>query len=182
MDGSAPRNHLAVILGITLIAAGAVLVAAQLVGVTVFTLGWPLLVIVPGLVMMAAAFSMPGGRHVSFVAVPGAVVLVTGIVLELQAISGDWQSWSYAWPVIVPGSVGIGLLVAGARERMPGVRTVGVALLVAGAALFVAAEWLFVRVAGVGGPGLGNRFGLALPIMVVALGLWVISRGLRRDR
>jgi len=176
------RDHVAVLLGTVFLIAGAIFLVAQLVGVQVVALGWPLLVIGPGVALIAAAYSVPAGRGIGYLAVPGVIVLVTGAVLEIQTITGDWQSWSYAWPLIAPGGVGLGLVLAGLRERSRGVRVVGAAMLIAGAVLFVVAEWFFVRVADVGGPGLGTAFGLVMPALVITLGSWLIVRGLRRGR
>lgn len=182
MPERSPFARLALLLGITLVVAGVLLTAAQFIGFRVATLGWPLLVIVPGLLVTAAAFSPPTGRGLGFLAIPGSLIVVTGLVLQAQAITGDWQSWSYAWPLVLPGAVGLGMLLAGAREKKRGVRVVGAALLAAGALLFVAAEWFFVRILGVGGPGLGWAFGLVLPTLLVALGIVVIARGALRAR
>lgn len=175
-------DHFAVLLGTVFVLAGIVLTLAQLLGLRVIEFGWPLLVIGPGLAITAAAYSAPPGRGLGYLAVPGALVLVTGVVLEVQAVTGDWQSWSYAWALVAPGGVGLGLLLAGARERSRRARTVGAVLLAAGATLFIIAEWFFVRVAGVGGPGLGWGFGLVLPVLVITSGLVLVVRGLARGR
>lgn len=175
-------DHFAILLGTAFVLAGVLLTLTQLLGLRVIEFGWPLLVIGPGLAITAAAYSAPSGRGLGYLAVPGAVVLVTGLVLEAQAVTEDWQSWSYAWALVAPGGVGLGLVLAGARERSRRARMVGAALLAAGALMFVIAEWFFVRIAGVGGPGLGWAFGLVLPALVITLGLVMVVRGLARGR
>lgn len=182
MSESSPVTRVALLVGIMLVIAGVLLTAAQFVGFRIATLGWPLLVIVPGVLITAAAFSGPSGHGVGFVAIPGAMTLVTGLVLQVQAATGDWQSWSYAWALVLPGSVGLGLTLAGIREKKRGARLVGASLLAAGALLFVVAEWFFVRVLGAGGPGLGWAFGLVLPVLLMAGGVAVIVRGILRAR
>lgn len=180
MNERSPLDHFGVLVGVTLIIVGVLLTAGQLLGYRIVGLGWPLFVIVPGLLFFLAAFSVPPGRGIAYLAVPGSIILVTGIILQLQTVSGDWQSWSYVWALIAPGAVGLGLLVAGLRERSRAVRIVGTWLLGAGVLLFVIAEWFFVRVLETGGPGLGRGFGLLMPALLVLLGLLVILRGLRR--
>lgn len=180
MSERSPIEHLGILVGASLVVAGVALTLAQLIGWRIAVLGWPLLVIVPGFLLLLAAFSVPRGKSVSFLAVPGAVILVTGIVLQVQSVSGDWQSWSYAWALVLPGALGLGLLIAGARERLRTVRTVGAAMIAVGAVLFVIAEWFFVRVLGVGGPGLGWAFGLVMPALLVLVGFAVILRGFFR--
>lgn len=182
MTERSPLDHFGVLVGVTLVIAGIALTVAQLIGLRIVGLGWPLLVIVPGVLIVLAAFSVPRGRGISYLAVPGLMILATGIVLQVQTVTEDWQSWSYAWALIAPTALGLGLLVAGARERSRVVRIVGASLLGAGALLFVLAEWFFVRILGVGGPGLGWAFGLVMPALFVLLGIFVIVWGIRRAR
>jgi phosphoglycerol transferase MdoB-like AlkP superfamily enzyme len=182
MSDRSSLDRFVVLLGATLVIVGAILTVLVFAGARMGAFGWPLLVIAPGVLFLLAAFSVPPGRGISFLAIPGFLLIVTGAVLQVQTITGDWQSWSYVWGLIVPGSVGLGLLVAGARERKRGVRIAGAVLLVAGAVLFSVAEWFFVRIAGVGGPGLGRGFGFVTPALVIVIGLWLIVQGLKRDR
>lgn len=182
MSDRTPADLLIVWLGVIVGLVGVVLTLAQLFGLRVLEVGWPLLVIVPGLAIVIASLVSPSGRGLGYVAIPGAVVLVTGVVLEFQAITRDWQSWSYAWALIAPGGVGLGFLLAGLRERSRWARITGWILLATGATLFVIAEWFFVRVADIGGPGLGQGFGLVLPALVITLGLVMVIRGLVRGR
>ena len=96
-----------VVFGVSLVLLGALLTLTQLLGIRVIQVGWPLLVLVPGLAITAAAFAGPQGRGLGYLAVPGAIIIVVGVILEVQAFTGDWQSWSYAWPLVAPGGVGL---------------------------------------------------------------------------
>lgn len=180
MDKRGIGDDFAVVLGVSLILLGVLLALIQVLGIRVVQIGWPLLVLGPGLAITAAAFASPPGRGLGYLAVPGAVVVVTGVVLEVQALTGDWQSWSYAWALVAPGGVGLGFWLAGIHERSRGARITGGVLLAAAAVLFVLAEWFFVRVAEVGGPGLGWGFGLVFPALVITFGLLMIARGIVR--
>ncbi|MRS12635.1 MAG: hypothetical protein EG823_06145 [Actinobacteria bacterium] len=182
MPSGRATDHFAVLVGTTVLIVGLVFLLTQTLGLRVVAVGWPVLVIAPGLLILASAYSVPPGRGMSYLAVPGMVVLVAGAVLQVQAITGDWQSWSYAWALVAPGAVGLGLLAAGIREKNRGVRIVGAVLTAGGVAFFVIAEWLLVRVFGVGGAGLGRGFGMVLPAGAVATGLWLLVRGLVRSR
>lgn len=174
-----PPEHLAVLLGVSLVIVGVVLVLAQTLGASVVLPWWPLLVIVPGTLLLAAALSSQPGHGITYLAIPGMVATITGLVLLAQSLSGDWQSWSYAWALIAPTAVGLGLVLAGTREKSRGARTAGGILIGIGVVLFVVAEWVFVRVLGVGGPGLGRWFGLAMPAVIMVLGLLLVVRGLK---
>ncbi len=182
MDKRGIGDDFAVVLGVSLVLLGAVLTLTQVLGIRVIQLGWPLLILGPGVAITAAAFASPPGRGLGYLAVPGAVVVVAGVVLEVQAFTGDWQSWSYAWALVAPGGVGLGLLLAGIHERSRWARVAGGVLLAAAAVLFILAEWFFVRVAEVGGPGLGWGFGLVLPALVITFGLLMIARGIIHGR
>lgn len=175
-------SRAAVVWGVFLVLAGLALLGAQYLGADVIEIGWPLFVIVPGVLFLVSAFTAEAGRGAGYLAIPGCIVLTTGLVLGVQNLTGDWESWAYAWALIAPTSVGIGLLIAGARERSRGVRMAGAIVAGIGAATFVLAEWFAVRVTGVGGPGLGSWFGGILPAVLVVLGLYVVFVGLRRGR
>jgi hypothetical protein len=175
-------DDFAVALGLSLILLGVLLALTQALGMRVIEIGWPLLVLAPGLAISAAAFVGPPGRGLGYLAVPGAVIVVTGLVLEVQAVIGDWQSWSYAWALVAPGGVGIGFFLAGLHEHSRGARATGGVLVAAAAVLFCGVVLAVVRVTGVGGPGLGWGFGLVLPVLVITFGLLMIARGIVRRR
>jgi hypothetical protein len=168
--------------GVFLVLAGVGLLGAQYVGADVFDVGWPLFVIVAGALLFVGMFTAPPGRGVGYLAIPGCVILTTGLVLGAQTLTEDWESWAYAWALVAPTSVGLGLLIAGAYERSRGVRIAGAIVTGIGATLFVIAEWFAVRVAKIGGPGLGDWFGYVFPAAVVALGVCVVVLGTRRAR
>lgn len=181
-DKQGKPKRAGIVWGLALIAAGLALLAASLLGADLTAVGWPVAVIVPGALFVVAAFSAQPGRGLGYLAVPGCVVLATGLVLAAQNVTGDWDSWAYAWALIVPTSAGIGLALAGVQERSRSVRRVGLVLTGAGVVLFVVAEWVTVRIAGIGGRGLGPIFGAILPTVLVLVGLAVLARGVRRGR
>lgn len=182
MNERSPVTRLGVVLGVLLVAAGATLLAVQAVGIETLAPWWPMVIIVPGIGLVATAFSARDVRGLGYLAVPGSILAVTGGVLLAQSLTREWQSWSYVWPLVAPASVGIGLLLAGFRERSRGVRTAGWILLGVGLALFVLSEWFFVEVLGIGGAGLGGPFDLALPLLMVLGGILVIWFGVRGTR
>jgi hypothetical protein len=164
--------------GLVLVIAGIGFLLLPALDVDLIAAGWPLFVIVPGLGSLLAAFSGRRGSGGGFLAVPGSIVTITGLLLAYQNVTGDWESWSYAWALVAPGGVGVGLVLAGAREARRGAVQSGAWLIAIGSALFFAGEWIFVRVLGVGGAGLGSIGAVALPGLLVALGVYVIARPL----
>jgi len=70
---------------------------------------WALIVVGLGAMLFLSAVlaGVPG------LAIPGSILGVVGAMLYAQSKTGLWESWSYLWP-LVPGSVGIGLVLANA--------------------------------------------------------------------
>ncbi|MEJ2665884.1 MAG: hypothetical protein P8Z81_02095 [Deinococcales bacterium] len=92
--------------------------------------GWPLFVLVPGVALLAWAFL--GGEEAAGLAIPGSIVTTIGLILFVQNLGNYFESWSYAWGLVVSG-VGFGIFLQGAltnnqeRER-DGMRLVTVGL------------------------------------------------------
>jgi hypothetical protein len=92
-------------LGIVLVVVGLFALGVVLFGVDLTQYGWPLFVIIPGLTLLVVGF-LGGGAGAS---VPGGIVTMLGLVLAYQSSTGDWASWAFAWALIAPGGVGLGL-------------------------------------------------------------------------
>ena len=161
---------------------GIVLLAFQFWGVNLMAVGWPLFVIIPGLVFLAAALMGGGRQGLGYLAVPGCIVTVVGLLLAYQNFTGDWQSWSYAWAFVAPGAVGLGLLIAGMREGSRPVRATGAWLLGFGLVMGLVSEWVFVALLGVGGRGFGPVVEAVLPLVLILAGVYIVlGRGRRRE-
>lgn len=78
--------------------------------------GWKLLLpmffILPGGAMLYFAFT--GERHNSALAIPGMLIAGTGGILFVQALTGYWSSWLYAW-TLYGVFLGVGLYIMGWR-------------------------------------------------------------------
>lgn len=134
-------------------------------------LAWPLLVLVPGLILLAAA--LVGPRSSSGLAVPGSIVTAVGLILAVMNATDTFYAWSYAWALVL-SSVGVGSFlrssidrdVAGQRE---GLRLAGLGL------LLFAAFGLFFELLVFGG-GLRGAGGWVLPAVLIAGGAWMLWR------
>jgi hypothetical protein len=137
--------------GVALIVLGVAFILVQSVDFSFLETWWPLFVLVPGLlffVMMLAS-----GEKGGALAIPGSILTSIGGILLYQNFSGDWASWSYAWALVAPGSVGFGLYLFGLWGHVPSLRPVGLGLMLAGLVLFAGAAAFFEFVLGVGGAG-----------------------------
>ena len=105
------------ILGLGLIGLGILFLLGQ-----VFHLEYPgLLVAVlhhrAGLAFPVGMFVL--GKNGAALAVPGSIVTMVGMILFYQNVTGHWASWAYAWLLIFPTAVGLGIAIAGLWSDEP---------------------------------------------------------------
>ncbi len=163
------------IVGLLLIAVGAVVLAGRQVGIDPFASvaawGWPLFVIVPGLVLLAAALVPSPPRGIGF-AIAGAIVTTVGLVLLYQSRSGDWESWAYAW-AFIPLAAGAALFAYGLYARSSSMVRGGTWLAGIAALLLAIGAWFFQ---GLFAGELRPDFAEAWPLALIALGALVLIR------
>lgn len=104
--------------------------------------GWPLFVIVPGVVLLAISMFQRPPQGVGL-AIPGGIVTTVGLVLAYQQATGHWESWAYAWTLVGPGAAGLSMLVYGSRFREMKLVVTGLRLTLIAAVLFVVGFWYF---------------------------------------
>ena len=161
----------AVVLGAILIVVGGVFLVTNVTGFALDA-AWPLFVIVPGLVLLAASFAASGEAGVGL-AIAGSIVTTVGLILAVQEATGLYSTWAYAWALVAPGSVGVGLLLYGTftgRQDLAsaGLRTAGVGL-----ALFIGFAIFFEGILGLSGDGAPALEGL-VPVALIALGVILV--------
>ena len=170
MTGQASPRRGGLIVGLVLILLGG---AALLVQVGGLTIGWPIWIIVPGLALILGAVAV-GGSGGAGIASVGGIVLMTGIVLAVQEANGLYQTWAYAWALVAPGGVGVGLTVYGLLARRSDDLRAGLTTLFVSVVLFLVGFLFFEGVVGLS----GNRFAevteVAVPLLLVCLGVLVI--------
>lgn len=179
MDGSEIGRRIELLAGVGLVAFGGVFALIELAGGgRVWSLAWPLFVIVAGLLLFAGVFSF--GRSGGFLAIPGAILAVDGLVLLVTNTFGVWTAWAYAWALVTPGAVGLGLLVHGTLAGIPRLRRAGAVLAGLGLALFAVFGTAFELVAGLSGP-FGPAVGRVVwPLLLIVAGVWLIALWARR--
>ncbi len=158
---------------------GLLFLADRLVGFDLGADGWPLFVIVPGVLLFAWGVTMPGREGVGL-AVAGEITTVVGLILAVQNATGLWATGACAWALVGPGGTGVGLLGYGVAHRDSGLAANGLRSLGAGLALFVAFGVFFEGVIGLSGrPFLSTDIG---PVVLIGLGVVVVAWGLLKDR
>jgi hypothetical protein len=177
---SDPGRRGSVVLGIILIVVGAIFFIDRVTDLDIARFGWPLFVVVPGILLLVAGLSMPGNDG-SGLAVAGSITTVVGVILAIQNATGLWATWAYAWALVGPGGAGLGLVLHGLVHRRGdevtgGARSVGVAL-----AMFAAFGLFFEGLIGLSGePFLRDTD--VLPAVLIGAGVVVLAWGVLRGR
>lgn len=113
---------------------------AKLANIGFSAQSWPLFIIVPGLLILLFANTVEEGNWASAL---GAVVLATGLLLAYQSVFNHFESWAYAWALVTPGAVGVGLFIHAKRFGDPSQASLAIKLMSTGAALFVVGAVFF---------------------------------------
>ncbi len=102
------RRRSSLIAGLVLVLLGVWLLAVQAMPELHSWFSWPLIII--GVAILLLIIGLISGAP--GMAVPVCIVGGIGGLLYWQNVSGDWESWAYAW-TLIPGFVGVGILLTG---------------------------------------------------------------------
>jgi hypothetical protein len=165
-------------LGIVLVVVGIFALGIVVFGIDLTQYGWPLFVIIPGLTLLVVGF-LGGGVGAS---VPGGIVTMLGLVLAYQSSTGDWASWAFAWALVAPGGVGLGLYLQALRDRDPMMLKRGRTLIFIAAIIFMIGFVLFESILGISGQDYGIFGKAALPGLLIVIGIILLVRSIQRTR
>jgi hypothetical protein len=165
-------------LGIVLVVVGLFALGVVVFGLDLTQYGWPLFVIIPGLTLLVVGF-VGGGVGAS---VPGGIVTMLGLVLAYQSSSGDWASWAFAWALVAPGGVGLGLYLQALRDRDPVMLRRGRTLVFIAVLIFMIGFVFFESILGISGTDYGIFGKAALPGLLIVIGIILLVRSIQRTR
>jgi len=151
--------------GIILILVGVILIAMQLYPPLSDWISWPMIILGIGLIFLVASLTSGNGD----LAIPGFINGGIGSILLYQNITGDWESWSYMWSLILV-FIGLGILVANLINKTRLDRS-GFTLIVIGGlafAIFFATE------------NYNISSDLIWPAAIIVIGLLVVFRNIGR--
>jgi hypothetical protein len=154
--------------GIILILFGAFLLANQLVPGLKVLFDWPWIIMAVGAVfILLAVFTQTGG-----LAIPGCIVGGVGAILYYQNLTGNWETWSFAWSLI-PGFVGVGIALAAliSPKEHPDGLSASLTLISISLVMF----FIFG-----GAKFFGVESFILWPIIVIALGIFLLVKGILR--
>jgi hypothetical protein len=176
------RRGSPVAFGLLLVVVGVVMFAGRVAG---FDFGallgedrWPLLIIVPGLALLAVAVVPVPPNGVGF-AIGGSIVTTVGLILFYQETTSHWESWAYGW-ALIPGASGFGLAAYGLATRHHEFLGGGLRLILVAAVLFTAGLWFFETTFATGRApvDLGDWW----PMIIIAIGLLIAVNALVTGR
>jgi hypothetical protein len=166
-------------LGIVLVVVGLFALLVVLSGVDLTENGWPLFILIPGLTLLVVGFLSFG----SVATVPGGIVTMLGLVLAYSNSTGDWPIWAYAWALVIPGGIGLGMYLQALRDRDQQALRTGRTLLFIGLMIFVIGFVLFESILGISGRDYFGPVGkAALPGLLILVGIILLVRSVQRSR
>ena len=172
------RGRSSTALGIVLVVVGLFALGIVVFGVDLTSYGWPLFVIIPGLTLLVVGFvgAGPGAS------IPGGILTMLGLVLAYQSGTGDWPSWAFAWALVAPFGVGLGMYLQALRDRDPVALRRGRNLMFTGAIIFMIGFVFFESILGISGNDYGIFGKAALPALLIVIGIILLVRSLQRGR
>jgi hypothetical protein len=165
-------------MGVVLVVVGVFYLVVQVAGVDLSVFGWPLFVIIAGLTLLVVGFASLG----TGAAIPGGILTMVGLVLAYQNSTGNWSSWVYAWALVAPGGVGLGLFLQGLRERNPGLIRQGRSLMFIALLIFMVGFVFFESILNLGGMHDLPVVRGALPALLIVIGVLLLARSVQNSR
>jgi drug/metabolite transporter (DMT)-like permease len=155
--------------GVLLVVLGLFFLVAQFVNVDWGSLAWPFFIIVPGALLLTAA--LMGGKSAAGLAIPGSIVTTVGLILFVQNLTGRFESWAYAWGLILV-SVGVGQYLRGQWAGEEAMRRSGLRFAALGLLLFLLFGIFFELFIFNQSPLLRNWW----PLILIGIGAFLLLR------
>ena len=174
---SSRRAGSSVAFGVVLVVLG---LFALLVQFTGFDAGqsWPLFVVIPGLTLLVVGYISLGTGAL----IPGAILTIIGLILAYQSSTQDWTSWAFAWPLVAPGGVGLGLFLQGVRNHDSQLLRQGRVLMFVAAIIFMIGFVIFANIFRISDTDYGWFGKAALPALLIVVGLVLLGRSIQNTR
>jgi hypothetical protein len=183
VDDDARRRRLGweTAIGGLLLLLGVAVLLSQAFHLELGRVGWPFFVIVPGLGLLGLGLAA-AGRSGEVLASVGGVVTMAGLVLLVQNATDRFDTWAYAWTLVVLVGAGIGRWLVGMVRGRGDLAASGGWLIAAGLVAFLAFAVFFEVVIGIGGGRSGAASRYALAALLILAGLALLGRRLLAAR
>jgi hypothetical protein len=157
------------LIGAGLIGLGILFLLGEIIDFRLGSYLWPFFVIVPGLVFFY--FMVQGGKNAAALAIPGSIITATGLLLFYQNLTNHWESWAYAWALIVPTALGVGFYITGIWGENDAMRQTGQGFIKVGLIMLVLGGMFFEMILNIGGAG-PNR--VVWPALLIIAGIYMV--------
>ena len=173
MNADGTRGFASLAIGLALIAFGVLFLLGAVLRIDIWNALWPLFIIIPGLLffMGMVVIGKPGAP----LAVPGSIITMAGMILFVQNLTGLWNTWAYAWALVVPTAVGIGVAIAGMWGDDQRAVRVGTAMAGIGLAALLFLAFFFEVILNLNGLRSGPIGQVVLPALIIAAGVGVLA-------
>ena len=166
-------------IGIVLVVIGIFALAVVMSGVDFTQSGWPLFIIIPGLTLLVVGFVNVG----AVATIPGGLLTVLGVVLAYASSTGNWPVWAYAWALVVPGGIGLGMYLQALRDHDHQALRTARTLLAIAVMIFLVGFVLLESILGISGRDYFGPVGkAALPVLLILVGVILLVRSIQRSR
>jgi hypothetical protein len=139
--------------------------------------GWTALIIVPGVLLLAAGLMGNRPRALGLT-IAGSVVTTVGSMLLAMDQLGRYEAWAYAW-ALIPAAAGLGVVLHGLRSGDRSFVSTGARLVAVALAAFAVGAWFFESLFRTGEPPI--HVGDGWPLLVIAIGAVVVLLGAIRS-
>src|SRR2546426_5900835 len=139
---------------------------------------WPLFVVIPGLTLLLVGFLSLGTGAL----IPGAILTVIGLILAYMNATQDWPAWAFAWPLVAPGGVGLGIWLQGLRTSDAHLLRQGRVLMFVAALIFIIGFVIFGTIFRISETDYGWFGKAALPALLIIIGIVLLARSIQRSR
>ena len=153
----------------------------QALDLDVGRVAWPVFVIGPGLGLLGLGLAS-AGRLGEVLAMAGGLVTMAGLVLLIQNATDRFETWAYAWTLVLVVGTGIGRWLAGVVRGRGDLVASGARLMAGGLVGFLVLAVVFEVVVGIGGRGYGSGGGYGLAALLIGAGLVLLGRRLLTGR
>jgi hypothetical protein len=166
------NSRTGIVTGILLILLGAAFLALQFFEIAFWSDWWPTAVIGVGLLFFIAM--LVAGKAGGLLAIPGSIIVMVGLILLFHNMFGFWQTWAYAWTLIV-FAAGIGISIFGRYTNQEKVTQSGGVVTRLGLVLFVIFAIFFELFVGLS--GLLDGSSILWPLLLILFGFyWLLAR------
>lgn len=168
MNADRKRDVAALSVGVGLIILGILFFLGEVFHFNIWGALWPFFIIVPGLLFFVAMVSI--GKPGAPLAVPGSIVTTVGLLLFFQNVTGLWSTWAYAWALVFPTAVGIGIAIAGLWSDDTRAVRMGSGMAGVGLAILLFFAFFFEVLLDLNGLRSGPVGRILIPLLVIVAG------------